>query len=236
MEFTVGTPAAAPADDVPVLVDGALPAAGGLPDGAERNADGTVTLKLAYPVTLSYRAPGGPEVKQEHFASVHMRRLTGRDMRQVLAARGVRASQVAMACASGLSAAKMALLFGKMDASDNTAMQAVVGYLIDLDAEDGLPAGAEENEATGNITLPLAEPVSPDGFDARHELVFRRLRGEDLIAISQAKQMLPAALARGTGMAPREADAVFDAMDAADIMAMQRVVGFLSGSGRRSGR
>jgi hypothetical protein len=228
VDFTGG------ADEVPFLIEDAAGDPLPLPEGATRNADGTVTLTLAYPVTLTFRLPGGPEVQQKSFAELVLRRLTGLDMRRVIGARGGRSAQVALARSADLSEARIALLYAKMDASDISAANAVVASLCGFDTEEGLPASAVTGD-DGAITLPLSAPVEPQGFAPRHDLVFRRLRGDDLIAISQSKDLLPTAMARATGLSPKEANAVFDAMDAADIMAMQRVVGFLSGSGRRIG-
>lgn len=205
-----------------------------LPSGANLNQDGTVTLMLEYPTTIRTQRPGAPAAIEESFTSMNFRRLKGIDMRKVLEAKG-RASSVALALSSGTTEAKIAVLRRRMDASDVSAAGAIVATLCGFITEPGLPDNAVELEG-GSIQLPLRYGAAPQGFDPREDLVMRRLTGEDLQMISQAKDTLITAIARATGMTPREAGAVFDVMDAADIMAAQRVIGFLSGNGRMTGR
>ncbi len=217
------------ADEGVVLAGGAMT----LPEGAEQNADGSVTLTLAYPITLRTRIAGSDVVHEEPIAELVLHRLTGADMRKVLAANNQMA-QVALGRACDMPPARMAVAYQRLDASDLAAANGIVAELCGFSVADGLPETVTESD--GVITLPLGHAAQPEGFELRTELAFHRLRGADMIAISQAKQTLPAAFARALRLQPKEADALFDAMDAADIMAAQRVIGFLSGSGRRTGR
>ena len=224
------------ADGVEVLHedDGALALALALPRGATLDRDGSVVLILDYPVTIKFRKPGNATPIEQAFNQIRLHRLHGSDMRRVLDAKG-RAATLALALSAHMTEAKIALLQKRMDASDVSAASSVVAALCGFSADSGLPENAEITPE-GAVRLKLVYPVEPEGFEPRDELMLRRLTGEDLQAISQAKDTLITAIARGTGMTPREANAVFDAMDALDIMGAQRVVGFLSGNGRTTGR
>lgn len=195
-----------------------------LPAGAEAQPDGSVVLTLEYPVTVAFR---GAEDKARIVTSLTLRRLSGADVRRMTEASAKRAMPMALAASAGETPARMALLTGLMDASDVNAASAVVSALLDIG--DDLPERAREDGRT--VVLPLLFPV-PD----REEIVFRRLTGADLLAIGGAKDVVCQALARSAGMSPAEARELFDALDGADAMGVQRVIGFLSGTGRTTGR
>ena len=52
-----------------------------------RNDDGTVTLRLAHPVPVTYRKPGA-EDRRETIAQLRFRRATGADMRAIASLKG----------------------------------------------------------------------------------------------------------------------------------------------------
>ncbi len=193
-----------------------------LPRGAEA-VGGQVVLRLDYPVELRFRgAPSG-----ETLSALTMMRLTGADVRRVTDAPAARGAAVALAASLRWTPARTALVLGLMDASDAAAAHAVVAALLDVG--DGLPERAREED--GRVVLPLLFLVGE-----RTEIVFRRLTGADLQAIAGGKDVLTQALARAAALSPAEARELFDTLDGADAMGVSRVVGFLSGSGRMTGR
>lgn len=195
-----------------------------LPAGAVAREDGSVELTLDYPITIAVR---GAEDKAETIEHLVLRRMTGADVRRMTEGSAKRGTALALAASAGMNAARMALIAARMDASDVNAANAVVSALLDI-GED-LPERAREVDRT--VVLPLLFPVGE-----RDVLVFRRLTGADLQAIAGAKDVICQALARAAGMSPAEARELFDAMDGADAMGVQRVIGFLSGTGRMTGR
>lgn len=98
-----------------------------LPKQARTLPDGRVSLPLAKPVTLSFRR--GADVRAETFDALTFRRLTGADMRAVMAA-GNEAAIVAMQRSSDLSVVKFNAVFDRMDAADVSAASEVVGFLV----------------------------------------------------------------------------------------------------------
>lgn len=198
-----------------------------LPDGASVQPDGSVLLHLAYPVQLAFRAAGDAGAKAEAIDRLSFRRLTGADVGKITAAADARATMVALGCALGWTPARVALLMERIDAADMTAAAAVIAAL--LEPGDGLPERAREED--GKVVLPLLVPVG-----GVNEITFRRITGADLQAIARAKDMLPTALARASRIPLPEARTLFDEMDGADAIGVSRVVGFLSGTGRTTGR
>lgn len=186
------------ADDIPVLREDDAPE---LPSGATLNEDASITLPLLVPVVLKFKKPGGTP-QEEPYDHLSLRRLTGTDMRKVIAASGARSTALVLSAATGLSQAKVALLQDRMDAADVRAAQAVIVALLGMG--DGLPKRAEHGD-DGSITLPLLTPTE-DGDGVLHEaLAFRRLTGADLTAIAAAKDdTLPVAIHRATGLTLRE--------------------------------
>jgi hypothetical protein len=198
-----------------------------LPTGAVLDPHGSVTLTLDYPISL--RGPSGEE-QIEHLT---MCRLTGVDMRKVLDAKD--STKVMLGRAVGFTPARLALLYARADASDMAAATKVVAEMVGFG--EGLPDNAEKNE-DGTIALPLHMPVAPDGGDLVETLLFRRLTGADLDALKRTTgvQTLLTLLARSLRRTPKEMGELFDIMDGRDIVAAQRVTGFLSGNGRLTGR
>lgn len=118
----------APAADPAVLVIGEEDAAA-LPATARQRDDGTVEFMPRHPVTLRYRRPGSEEVREERYERFVLRRLSGRDMRQVTAA-PKDAVILAAALSAGIPKAKFDPIFDQMDGEDVTDMLEVVsGFL-----------------------------------------------------------------------------------------------------------
>ena len=193
-----------------------------LPRGAEA-FDAHVVLTLDFPVTVQFRGQEGAET----LTALTMMRLTGADVRRVTEAPAARGASVALAASLRWTPARTALVLSLMDASDAAAAHAVVAALLDVG--DGLPERARDEGA--RVVLPLLVPVGE-----RTEIPFRRLTGADLQAIAAGKDVVTQALARAAGLSPVEARDLFDTLDGADAMGVSRVVGFLSGSGRMTGR
>jgi len=204
-----------------------------LPERAELQPDGSVVLPFEAPATISYRPVDGGEARSESVDHLVLRRLKGAQIRRVMDASRTRAAGLALALCCGISEAKLTLLFKAMEAGDLIAANQVVAALIGVNGE-GLPEKAVE-QPDGSIVLPLRAPAT-DGDGTQHaELVFRRFKADALIAMQNAKDLLGTALHRATGLSLKAAAALIDDMDGADVMAAQRVIGFLSGLGRRSG-
>ena len=121
-------PAPAPQDGFPIL--GAPATAAGLPPGAVLNADRSVTLTLAEPVTLRYRSSATAAPTEEQFGAFTLRRLKGADMRRVTEAQEGDRALMLLAIATDTTYAKMLLIYDRMDAADATALGEVAGFLL----------------------------------------------------------------------------------------------------------
>ena len=205
-----------------------------LPERAELQPDGSVMLRFEAPAAITYRVPGAGDVaRTETFDHLVLRRLKGAQIRRVMTAAGSRAADLTLALCTGISEAKLKLLYPAMEAADLVAARQVVSALIDADGTD-LPERAAQQD-DGTIVLRLRQAAT-DGEGVTHsELVFRKFKADALIAMQTAKDLLGTALHRATGLTLKAAAGLIDDMDAADVMAAQRVIGFLSGIGRRSG-
>ena len=231
ISFDLGASAAAgvAADDLPELLDG-TPL--DLPEGAKQNADGTITVTFDEPAVVRYKQ-NGTELPPRTFTEMTLRRLNGVDYRKIVAAKSTRGAEIALSRSAGVSEAMLALLYRVMAAPDLVKLRQSVNVLMDADGE-GLPERATEHD-DGSITLPLLYPCE-DGEDTAHaELTFQKLKADSLIAMQNAKDLLATGLHRATGLTLKAASGMIDVMDAADISAVQRVIGFLSGIGRKSG-
>lgn len=223
-----GSPASV-SDQVPELREEQMD----LPERATLNPNGSVTLTFEAPAGIIYRSVGGGEPRSESIDHLVLRRLKGRQIRKVIDVSRTRAAGVALSLCCGISEAKLNLLYKAMDAGDLIAANQVVSALIDANGE-GLPEKAVE-QPDGSIVLPLRASAT-DGEGTEHaELIFRRFKADALIAMQNAKDLLSTALHRASGLSLKAAATLIDDMDAADVMAAQRVIGFLSGLGRRSG-
>ncbi|MFN3362721.1 MAG: hypothetical protein ACK40W_02055 [Allorhizobium sp.] len=114
----------------------------------------------------------------------------------------------------------------------------------DGDETDKLPSRAIRND-DGSVTLPLIEPVTittrKDGKvreRAFESLTFYRLKGADIHAIAAASKENDTVVtfARSTRTMQAVMNAVFDKMDAADIVDGSRVINHFLTSGRKTGR
>ena len=195
-----------------------------LPAGAEEQPDGSVLLTLDYPVTIQFR---GQNDASETIRSLSLHRLTGADVHRFFAVNERRLAGVSLAAATGMAPSRVAMIVKLMDASDLNAANAVVSALLDMG--DGLPERAEVTD-TG-VVLPLLVPTAD-----RAELTFRRLTGGDLEAAASTKDSIALIVSRVFAMTPKEAREMLDEMDGADAVGVVRVVGFLSGNGRVTGR
>jgi hypothetical protein len=118
--------------------------------------------------------------------------------------------------------------------------------IIDEDGDvlDKLPEHAIRHD-DGSVTLPLIEPVTittkKDGKVRERtfeSLTFYRLKGADIQAIAAASKESETIVtfARSTRTMQAVMNAVFDKMDAADIVDSGRVINHFLTSGRRTGR
>lgn len=103
-----------------------------LPKHAVLLPDRRVHLKLLHPVALRYRSDG--VVREEPFDALTMRRLTGRDMRQIDEAERGDKTVTALAMSTDIPAAKMHLLYDRMDAADIQAAGEVLGFFLESGA------------------------------------------------------------------------------------------------------
>lgn len=198
-----------------------------LPAGAVAGLDGSVLLHLDYPVTLR-GASGDEEIDQ-----LCLHPLSGVEMRKVFGAKDSPKMMLSLAC--GIGPARMALLHAKADAADMSAAASVVAEMVGFG--EGLPENVVQY-ADGNIGLPLHKPVVLDDGQEFNDLLFHRLTGADLDALKRTTgvQTLVTLLARSLRQPLKKMDEMFDLMSARDIVSAQRVTGFLSGSGHRTGR
>lgn len=90
---------------------------GDLPARATRNADGTITLPLRKPVTLTIRNSRGGE-RSQTFETLTLRDLTGADFRAIQAASPAAQPIVTLARSTGTREAVMNALYDRMAAAD----------------------------------------------------------------------------------------------------------------------
>ncbi len=90
---------------------------GGIPRRATRNDDGSITLPLRHPVTISIRS-AQRGIRQERFAELTFHRLTGADLNAVSAASKESQQSVILARSARMREAIMAGLYEKMDGAD----------------------------------------------------------------------------------------------------------------------
>ncbi|WP_100965355.1 phage tail assembly protein [Bosea sp. FBZP-16] len=98
-----------------------------LPARATLNANGTVTLKLVKPITLTI-SKGGKE-RQEVCAELTFRELTGADLRVVAQEKDeMKRTILTLARATGMSSPRMNVLFDRMAQRDVGGATAVISY------------------------------------------------------------------------------------------------------------
>lgn len=107
--------------------DGEQPKAGHLPARATLNDDGSVTLALVKPVTLTIRK--GESEKQETYAELTFRELTGADLRvAALEKDEMKRTILTLARATGMSSVRMNVLFDRLAHRDVGGATAVIAY------------------------------------------------------------------------------------------------------------
>ena len=218
-----------PDDGVPVLFEGPPL---DLPANAEQNPDGSVTLTLKRPFELKFRPAGSEQVARvEPYTHLLLRRLTGADVRKMIAAKN--AADMALALSSGLGPAKLNMMRPKLDAADEGAAGEIVSELLG-GMKPGLPAHAEE--ADDAVVLPLFKPAIDGQGMVWDRLTLKRLTAQERRQAADADNLLDWAVARATALSPKLAKGVVDDMDGADAMGVNQVILFLCGSGRRTGR
>lgn len=119
--------AAATAGAAVVIEDGSEEKAAKLPARAVRNDDGTVTLPLLAPVTLTVKTGRG--ASEEVYSELTFHELTGRDLRQIAQAKADMQTVVALACATRISVPRMNAMFDLLKQKDVTAAAAVISFL-----------------------------------------------------------------------------------------------------------
>ncbi len=110
-----------------VIDDGSEEKAAKLPARAVRNEDGSITLTLSAPVSLTVKTGRGSS--EEVYADLTFHEMTGRDLRQIAQAKAEMQTIVALACATKISVARMNGLFDQLKAKDVTAAAAVISFL-----------------------------------------------------------------------------------------------------------
>lgn len=107
--------------------DGEEPKAGKLPARATLNDDGTVTLALVKPVTLTIRK--GESEKQETYGELTFRELTGADLRLVALEKDeMKRTILTLARATGMTSIRMNVLFDRLAQRDVGGATAVIAY------------------------------------------------------------------------------------------------------------
>lgn len=87
-----------------------------LPDDAVKNADGSVTIALKFPVTLRTKKNG--ETRERVYRELTFNRLTGADMRVIASAKSEDQNAVTFARSTKIYQVLMNALFDKMDLTD----------------------------------------------------------------------------------------------------------------------
>jgi len=119
-------PVTLPGSDADV-VEG-VDANSGLPENAVQNLDGSVTLTLLYPQSLTIK--GTDSTRTETYATLTFHRLNGADQRAIASASDAMLNVVAFARSTRMREAIMNKLFDKLDAADiNAAAQVLSSFL-----------------------------------------------------------------------------------------------------------
>lgn len=110
------------------IVDEDLDPEDRLPQRAVRNRDGSVTLPLLYPQTITSRKDG--KIRERVFGELVFHRLTGADQRAIAAAGEADMAVVAIGQSTKVNQAVMNKLYDKMDAADITAAGQVLNHFL----------------------------------------------------------------------------------------------------------
>ncbi len=88
-----------------------------LPKGCEKNADGSVTVTLLYPKTITVRSASGG-VREEKYERLTFHRLTGADLNAVRSTSPETEQIVLFTRSSRVRSAMMQALYPKLDGAD----------------------------------------------------------------------------------------------------------------------
>lgn len=122
---------AAPAvvDESPAVVNEDADLAGGLPKRAVTNEDGSITLPLRFPVTLTIRSSSAG-TRTETYADLTFHRLLGGDIRAIQSASKETQGAVMLARSARIREPIMNVLFDKLDAADIADSGQIVGTFL----------------------------------------------------------------------------------------------------------
>lgn len=112
----VDNPAALDGERDPDVIDEDAGQVDQLPEDAVKNADGSVSLALKFPVTLRTKKNG--DIKERVYRELTFHRLTGADMRVISSAKGEDQNAVTFARSTRMYQVIMNALFDKMDLTD----------------------------------------------------------------------------------------------------------------------
>jgi hypothetical protein len=198
---------------------------------ATLNPDGSVTLPLEHPFKLELKQ-NGQVVRTEEYDHFLLRRLKGDEVQKAFAAKGF--NDQALAISSGLGLGKLNQLGGKLDSTDYQDAIDILGALLGADDKGPLPPHAEDTGPA--IVLPMLYPAfGADGVQIE-ALTFARMNVQKRKQVEQAPDQLVWGIGYATGMTPKDVKELLPNMDGADAVAVNRVVSFLCGAGRRNGR
>lgn len=99
-----------------------------LPERAVQNADGSVTLPLIYPQTLTTKKDG--KVREKEFASLTFHRMRGADQMAISAVPEEKQISVAFARSTRMAQMVMDKLYEKMDLADITDAGRVLNHFL----------------------------------------------------------------------------------------------------------
>jgi hypothetical protein len=99
-----------------------------LPERASVNDDGSVTLPLRYPVTITTRKDG--KVRERQFAELTFHRLRGADLQAIAAVSKEHDTKVTFARSTRTMQAVMNAVFDKMDAADIVDGGKVINHFL----------------------------------------------------------------------------------------------------------
>lgn len=99
-----------------------------LPSGCERNEDGSVTVSLLFPRTITIRSNGA--VKEERYEQLTFHRLNGKDLNAVRSTSDENQSVVLFTRSSRLPSRIMTVLYEKLDGKDITRCGRVLGTFL----------------------------------------------------------------------------------------------------------
>lgn len=99
-----------------------------LPAGCEKNEDGSVTVTLLYPKTVSVRSNGA--VKEERYERLTFHRMTGKDLNAIQSASAATSSIVTFTRLTRIPSRIMTVLFDKLDGKDVTRCGRVINTFL----------------------------------------------------------------------------------------------------------